>query len=184
MWGGTNLSASEEESSRRALALAPAKYTGTQVNYFMVCSRKTWLFSHDMQMEHESDLVRLGRLVHETRFPRKLKEIQVGRIKIDFFDRKYEVHEIKKSRRMEKAHVYQLLYYLYYLKHEAGVEAKGVLNYPLTRRRVEVELTQEKEQELEGILGEMHSLVSLGKPPPPLWVPYCKYCSYHELCWS
>jgi CRISPR-associated exonuclease Cas4 len=36
-------------------------YTGTQVNYHLVCKRKLWLFSRSFEMEHSSDLVLLGR---------------------------------------------------------------------------------------------------------------------------
>jgi hypothetical protein len=59
-------------------------YTGTQVNYYFICKRKLWLFSHGLEMEETSDLVLLGRLLHERGYQRKRKEVQVGRIKIDF----------------------------------------------------------------------------------------------------
>jgi CRISPR-associated exonuclease Cas4 len=43
-------------------------YTGVQINYYFVCKRKHWFFSHDLNMEHSSDLVLLGKLVHESRY--------------------------------------------------------------------------------------------------------------------
>jgi CRISPR-associated exonuclease Cas4 len=46
------------------------RFTGTQINYFLVCLRKLWLFSHDLEMEHESDTVALGRFLHEESFQR------------------------------------------------------------------------------------------------------------------
>lgn len=58
-----------------------------------------------------------------------------------------EIHEIKRSRWIEKAHEYQLWYYLYYLK-RLGVEGKGVLNYPLLRKNVEVDLDAKKEADI------------------------------------
>ena len=157
-------------------------FTGTQVNYFFVCGRKLWLFSHDLEMEMESDLVLLGKLLHEAGYKRKFKEISIGRIKIDFLERGCEVHEIKRSRRVEKAHVFQLLYYLYYLK-RLGVEARGVLNYPLLRRRVEVDLTDEREKEFEIILTDISKILSSEKPLETIRLPICKRCSYYELCW-
>ena len=42
----------------------PVKFTGTQINYYFVCKRKLWLFSHNMELESESDLVHLWRLLH------------------------------------------------------------------------------------------------------------------------
>ena len=32
---------------------------GTQINYYFVCKTKLWLFSHNIQMEQESDNVSL-----------------------------------------------------------------------------------------------------------------------------
>jgi len=36
-------------------------YTGTQVNYYVICPRKLWFFSHFLQMEENSDIVSMGR---------------------------------------------------------------------------------------------------------------------------
>ena len=157
-------------------------FTGTQVNYFFVCRRKLWLLSHDLEMEEKSDLVLLGKLLHETGYKRKFKEVSLGRIKIDFLEHGTEVHEIKRSRRIEKAHLYQILYYLYYLK-SLGVDARGVLNYPLLKKRVRVDLNNEKEKELENILVEIGEILSSSMPPEALRLPYCRRCSYYELCW-
>ena len=158
------------------------RFTGTQVNYYFVCHRKLWFFSHDLSMEEKSDVVLLGKLLHETGYKRKFKEISIGRVKLDFLEHGTEVHEIKRSRRIEKAHIYQLRYYLYYLK-SLGVEASGVLNYPLLRRREEVTLTQEEENEMRLILKEMTEILALGTPPPVVKLGICKKCSYYEFCW-
>jgi CRISPR-associated exonuclease Cas4 len=135
-----------------------------------------------MEMEIESDLVLLGKLLHETGYARKFKEVQIGRIKIDFLERGGEIHEIKRSRRIEEAHLYQLLYYLYYLKH-LGVAVKGVLHYPLLKRLVDVELTEEREKEMEKIIEDMQQVIDSAEPPAAEKKPYCRHCSYFELCW-
>lgn len=157
-------------------------FTGTEVNYFFVCRRKLWLFSHDLDFEADSDLVMLGKLLHETRFTRKSKEVNIGRIKVDFLEDGGVVHEIKRSRHIEKAHVFQLLYYIYYLK-KLGATVEGVLHYPLLKRTVEVKFTNEREKEVEGILKEMHKVVSKDNPPIVERKSYCKKCSYYDLCW-
>jgi CRISPR-associated exonuclease Cas4 len=133
-------------------------------------------------MEEKSDVVLLGKLLHETGYKRKFKEVSIGRIKLDFLERGCEIHEVKRSRRVEKAHVFQLLYYLYYLK-RLGVDVRGILNYPLLKRRVDVDLTDEREKELETILEDISRILSLDKPLEPIRLPICKRCSYYELCW-
>jgi CRISPR-associated exonuclease Cas4 len=157
-------------------------YTGTQVNYYLVCRRKLWLFSRNFEMEHSSDLVLLGRLLHESSYPRKTKEIDLGPIKIDFLARGCEVHDIKRSKRIEEAHVYQMLYYLHWLRRR-GVIARGIIDYPLLRRKQAVELTEEKEGEIEKILKDIKQALSNPAPPATERKPYCKRCSYFELCW-
>jgi CRISPR-associated exonuclease Cas4 len=138
-----------------------------------------------MELESDSDLVLLGKLLHGNTYKRKsLKEVEIERIKIDFIEKTKEIHEIKRSRKIEIAHLHQLLYYLYFLKKSANVEAKGVLDYPLLKKKVQVELTQEKESELENILRDADNIIDRQKPPEAEWKSYCKSCAYRELCWG
>jgi len=49
------------------------------------------------------------------------------------------IHETKKSKSFDKAHRLQVLYYIYYLK-QKGVTARGEIDYPLLKRREDMEL--------------------------------------------
>ncbi len=158
-------------------------YTGTQINYYFVCKRKLWFFSHHMELENESDLVLLGKLLHEHSYLREMKEIEIERIKIDFIKKKGEVHEIKRSKKIERAHEYQLLYYLYFLKYYANKELRGVLNYPLLKKNVIIVLTKDKEEEMSKILSDIKAIIDLDKPPAAEWKMYCRSCAYRDLCW-
>jgi len=64
-----------------------------------------------------------------------------------------------------------------------GVDVKGVLHYPLLKRTVNVELTEERAKEMEAVLEEMRKVISGGEPPQVDRKPYCRKCSYYELCW-
>lgn len=94
--------------------------TGTHVAYAFICKRKLWLFAHGLHCEHESDAVRMGRHIHETTYERETKELDIdGVIVLDHLDAgRGIIHEVKKSDAMEEAHEWQLLYYLWYLKHK------------------------------------------------------------------
>ena len=135
-------------------------------------------------MEETSDLVLLGKLLHERGYARRRKEVQVGRVKLDFVASGCEIHEVKRSRKAEDAHLYQLLYYLYYLERYANVKGHGVLHYPLLKKSVKLELTEERIREVECLLKDMEKILSSSRPPEPLKTPYCKRCSYSELCWG
>lgn len=64
------------------------EYTGTQINYYFVCHRKLWLFSKDIRFENENEYVQLGRLIDEHSYRRNKKQIEIGKIRIDFIDKK------------------------------------------------------------------------------------------------
>jgi len=60
--------------------------TGTHFNYYLICHRKLWLFSNSIGMEHTSDLVYEGKLIHENSYPfrsERYSEIEIGGIKIE-----------------------------------------------------------------------------------------------------
>jgi len=136
-------------------------------------------------MEHSSDLVATGRFVHRNSHGREKKDIQIDSIAIDFIRKgdSIEIHEIKKSPKVEKAHEMQVLYYLYFLKKKGIVNAKAIINYPLIRKIKEVVLTEGYEQEIENALMKIKEIISKPVPPEPIRKPYCKRCSYYELCW-
>ena len=154
---------------------------GTHIHYYFICKRKLWYFSRRINMEGNSELVNLGKLVHEESYKKNKKEILIDNIKIDFIGKKCEVHEIKKSRKMEKAHIYQLLYYLYTLKRK-GIVAEGVLDYPLLRKRERVILTEEREKEIEKIIEEIEKIINLPSPPPESECTCNKKSAYYDLC--
>lgn len=95
----------------------------THINYYHLCHRKLWLFANGIRMEHTSETVAEGKLIGETTYTNraeKYTEIQVDGIKIDFYDaRNKVVHEVKKSDKVEQAHIAQVKYYIYKLFQQA-----------------------------------------------------------------
>lgn len=158
--------------------------TGTEFNYYHICKRKLWLFSHDIEMEQNSDTVYLGKLIHENSYTRKNKEILIdGAIRIDFLDDE-GVHEVKKSDKMEESHIAQTLYYIYCLRQKGMDIRKGVINYPKQKLIKDVFLTEEKETEITGIISDIKKIKALDLPPVALNARICKSCSYEDLCYA
>lgn len=179
--------------------------TGSHINYYFICKRKLWLFEHDVQMEQESENVKIGKLISESSYQRKRHEIEVSDeltavsplskrgdgygVKIDFYDKQTNtIHEIKKTDSFQEAHVWQVLYYIYVLKHNGVAGVKGELDYPKMKKRVSVELTPEKERELENILERVRDIIESEKPmtveEAGVKMGICRKCSYFELCYS
>lgn len=160
--------------------------TGTAINYLYICERKLWFFQNHLEMEHTSEYIALGQLLHEDTYPReKRREWLIdGMVRIDFVDKDGILHDIKSGPAMETAHVMQLCYYLYLLKQKGITERKGVINYPRQRRTTEVELTADRERELETAIEQVTQIAALPTPPHADYMKICKSCSYQELCWS
>ena len=109
--------------------------TGTHFNYYHVCKRKLWLFANGIQMEHTSDMVYDGKLIHEQSYPQRserYEEMEIDGIKIDYYDpRNKVIHEIKRSDKVEKAHEWQVKYYIRVLERNGISDVVGIL-YPFS----------------------------------------------------
>lgn len=159
------------------------KTQGVKLNYYYVCKRKLWLFDKGISMEHNSDRVLQGKIVHENSYTRaNIKEVLIDNIiKIDILDKEY-VKEVKISSKMEESDRKQLLYYLYYLK-TLGINKKGTINYVKEKKVEEIELTPQDEMEIEAALVDIKSILKKDKPPGVIKAPYCKKCAYYEFCY-
>lgn len=158
---------------------------GSMINYYFICQRKLWLFTHNIQLEDESDNVQLGRLLHEDTYKRDNEQLIDNLIAVDFIRVKndlYEIHEIKKTDKMEQAHIYQLLYYMYYLKTNKDFKNMiGILNYPTLRKTKEIQLTNENQKELKKILEDIDKIIN-NKIPEVKKTKTCYKCAYYEFC--
>lgn len=136
-------------------------------------------------MEDESDNVLLGRQLHEETYKRDNEQLIDNLIAVDFIrvnNDVYEIHEIKKTDKMEEAHIYQLLYYMYYLKTNKDFNnIIGVLNYPTIRKTKEIELTEENEKEIKIITKEIEEIINNKIPEAKKKKP-CYKCAYYEFC--
>ncbi len=161
--------------------------TGTHINYYFVCHRKLWLFANSIQMEHTSDFVEEGNLIHETAYPArssKYQEIQIEGIKIDFYDAKNKViHELKKSSKLHQAHLWQLKYYLYVFGKNGIEGVSGILEYPKERETEEVFLSSIDKEEIVVIEKNIPEIISSNTCPPIINSSYCKNCSYYDFCY-
>lgn len=158
--------------------------TGVMVYYYFVCKRKLWLFNNDLNMEQSSDLVTIGKLIDETSYKREKKNILIDEnINIDFLRDWKVIHEVKKSRKIEEASKWQLRYYIWLLKRKGIDIEKGILDFPLLRKREEVFLMEEDEIKLEAILKEIGGVIIMDLPPKIVKGKICDKCAYYELCY-
>lgn len=162
--------------------------TGTHFNYYQLCHRKLWLFANGINMEQNSDLVYEGKLIHEESYPQrsaKYEEIEVDGIKVDYYDAKSKViHEIKKSDKVEKAHEWQLKYYLFVFERNGIEGVMGILEYPKLRKTEEVVLSDIDRETIVEMSAEIEQIIDSETCPPSAKKGICKNCSYFDFCYS
>lgn len=162
--------------------------TGIHFNYYLICPRKLWLFSRGINMEHTSELVHEGRLIHDNSYmfrSWRFKEIEIEGIKIDYYDyKKRIIHEIKKSDSYEESHILQMKYYIYVLQNKGIKGVTGIIEYPKLRKIETVNLSEEDIVIINKIINDIKNIIFSKSCPNRLNQKKCKNCSYHDFCWS
>ncbi len=159
------------------------KITGVMVYYYKVCTRKLWYFNHNIAMEATNDDVALGKAIDVNAYSRENKHININdEISIDFLQDKKILHEVKKSKKIEDASIFQVKYYLYYLQKRGISDLRGKLDYPLLRETKEINLSSADLQEIEAAIADIEQICNYSKPPPSAKKSICKNCAYYDLC--
>ena len=162
--------------------------TGTHIHYYFNCHRQLWLFANGINMEQTSDTVYEGKLIHETSYSQRserFKEVELGPVKIDYFDKKNKViHEIKKSSKLLDSHIWQVKYYIYVFEQAGIIGVTGILEYPKEHKTEEVLLSEPDRVYIEELLVIIDQLIHQKQCPPLLNKPKCKSCSYFDFCYS
>ena len=161
------------------------RITGTVMNYYFHCKRQCWLHANRINLEDNSEDVRIGKILHELKSEgKKNAEVSIENIKIDKITDEYLV-EIKKSDADTEATKLQTLYYLKILK-DKGIERKGKLEFIEKNKQdhkiIYIELTEEYEVELKKIIKAIEEYISQNKPQEAVMQPKCKKCAYYEYC--
>ncbi len=142
--------------------------------------------ARQLEPAQENPFIELGRLLSEESYKRDRKEIRLDNIVIDILrkdDEQVVIGEVKKSSRFEKSAMMQLAFYLSRIR-DMGVEAKGELLFPKERKRIDVTLSPEIENELKSAEEDIRKIVSCESPPEARKNRYCKSCGYNEFCWA
>ncbi|WP_409965461.1 hypothetical protein PIECOFPK_01449 [Mycovorax composti] len=167
----------------------------TLINLYRVCPRECWLHANGIRMEHTSEVVADGKLLHETSYTdrsKKYSELSIEASfgsnslygKIDFYDAKRKIiHETKRSDKVEDAHIWQVKFYLWLLQLNGIEGAKGVIDYPIFRQTEEVFLSESDIKTLKRFVNEIYELLQSDQCPTVINAKICKSCSYYELCY-
>lgn len=159
---------------------------GTIINYYFHCKRQCYLHGNRLNMEDNSEQVKIGKAIHEERAENKNNtEIAIDNIRLDKLTKEY-LTEVKKSDADAEAAKWQLLYYLKVLKTK-GVIRKGKLEFVEKNKKdkkiIIIELTDEVEKELDKHIDEIEQLLNQDRIPECINKSTCKKCAYYEYCY-
>ena len=134
-------------------------------------------------MEEENENVQIGKYLDESSYEKERKHISINdEINIDFVKKSGVIHEIKKSRKIEEASIWQVKYYLYYLRLREVEIREAKIDYPLLKKVVDVGLDNSDILTIEAILIEIRKLYRTDRPPKISLNRKCKKCAYCDLC--
>lgn len=159
---------------------------GTLINYYFHCRRQCYLHGNRLNLEDNSEQVKIGKAIHEEKATdSKNSEIAIDNIRLDRLTKEY-LTEVKKSDADAEAAKWQLLFYLKVLKSK-GIERKGRLEFVEKNKKdkkvIIVELTEEIEKELDNYISSIEQLLVQEKPPECIQTNTCKKCAYYEYCY-
>jgi len=163
---------------------------GLYIYYYLVCPRKLWFYSRKLTMEHESDVVEIGKyieLYYKEERKAEQKVIIDDAISPDILKKSKDfivVFEVKKSSRFKEAALWQLKFYLWYLRKYKNLNVKGKLVIPEEKSEKFIELSDEDCKKLKEMFKNIRAVVFSNEPPKVDKKSYCKACSYKMLCWS
>lgn len=162
------------------------RITGTLVNYYVHCKRQCYLFGNKINLEDNSELVKIGKALHEEKLKNNKKtEIELENIKIDRLTDEY-LTEVKKSDSDVEAAKWQMYYYLYVLK-KYGINKKGRLEFIEKSKKTSFfigELNDEIIEKLEKMLKDIEFLIlSEEIPEEKLTEKQCMKCAYYSYCY-
>ena len=158
--------------------------TGIMIYYYFVCKRKLWYFLNQINMEQNSELVSIGKIIDETTYKDEKKGILIDNtINIDFIKNGAVLHEVKKTKKIEEAGIWQIKYYMYYLEEKGVKNIQAEIDYPLLRQTEQIILEQKDKKILKKVIEEIEELYKNDKIPKKIDSKICKRCAYYDLCY-
>ncbi|MEG2289288.1 MAG: CRISPR-associated protein Cas4 [Clostridium sp.] len=159
---------------------------GTLINYYFHCKRQCWLHGNRLNLEDNSEIVKIGKAIHEEKAEQgKNTELTIENVKIDKLTNEYLI-EVKKSDADVEASKWQLLLYLKILKSK-GIERKGKLEFVEKNKSknkiLYLDLDKETESRLNKIVNDIDTLIGEEEIPGTINKPTCKKCAYYEYCY-
>lgn len=161
------------------------RINGTIINYYFHCKRQCYLFANRINMEDNSEDVRIGRVLHQIKAQdNKNSEIKYDNMAMDKVTDNYVI-ELKKSDADIEAARMQVLFYLDNLEKKGIVkEGKLIFEEKTSKDKVEkIVLNSKNRLTLQKCKKEIQELLKSKEPPKVVYKKSCQRCAYYEYCY-
>lgn len=156
--------------------------TGTIVNYYHHCKRQCWLFYNKINLEDNSEDVRIGRVLHELKNENPPESMD--NIKLDKITPEYVV-EFKKSDSDLDAATAQLEFYLFTLN-KKGIIRKGKLECVEKNKQNKkihiIDINESDMKRLTDLYKQIEDFLHTQHPPDAVLEKKCRKCAYYNYC--
>lgn len=137
-----------------------------------------------INLEDNSEDVRIGRVLHENKNNSENSEIEIDNIKTDKITDKYII-EYKKSDADIQATMMQVKYYMYILN-QKGIKRDGKIEIfeknKHNKKIYYIENNKLIEEEIEKLKKQIENLCNMPMPPKQEKENKCKKCAYNDYC--
>lgn len=94
------------------------------------------------------------------------------------------IHEVKKSDKVEEAHIAQVKYYLHILRKNGIEDATAIIEYPKMKQRQVVEWEEGDREKITMWINNAREIINSENCPPLEKLKICKRCSYYDFCYA
>lgn len=158
---------------------------GSLMYYYYVCKRHLWLSYNRINLEENSEDVKIGKELHQELNTAKNTELEIDDIKIDKLTNDYVI-EVKKSDSNIEAAIFQLKYYLYVLD-SYGVYRNGklkIIEKDKSTRDIKIIYNNTVKKEVENTIQKIEQIIHNSNIPSiNKDIKKCKKCAYYEYCY-
>lgn len=137
-----------------------------------------------INLEDNSEEVRIGRVLHENKSNSENSEIAIDNIKTDKITDQYIV-EYKKSDADIQATIMQVKYYMYILN-QKGIRKDGKIEiFEKNKQNKKIHYIENSKQidnEIEELKKDIENLYNMKIPPKQQYENKCKKCAYSDYC--
>lgn len=166
----------------------PTEFRGTDISYYYICKRRTWLSLHEIMVTDGTQYIKHGNFLSQKQRDYGYKEVSIGRNKIDNLkvseNGVFTVHEFKRGKNLLTADIMQVSHYMNVIEHSGNLVDHGEIHLLGSKKIKYVQLTREIKNRLNFAYKELTNMLTEHIPEAKRNY-FCSHgCSFVEYCWS